>query len=53
MDARKHVPTIVLEIQDTLLEEQDKIPQEFINKIIKKQQHWVKILEEKHGSTPN
>jgi len=36
-------------MQAALLKEWDLIPQEFINKEIKKQQYWVKVLEQRHG----
>ena len=54
MNQRIHIPKNIAEMQAALLEEWDLIPQEFINKEILKQKHWVKVLEERHGwSTPN
>jgi len=41
-------------MQQAMLKEWDAIPQEFINRLILQQHHWVWVLEERHGwSTPN
>jgi len=54
MNKRPYIPKSVAEMQDALLEEWDKIPQEFINKEILKQHHWVRVLAQRNGwSTPN
>ena len=51
---RRKQPTTIAEMQQIVLEEQDRIPQELINQLILKQEHWVQVLIERHGwSTPN
>jgi transposase len=51
---RRKQPTTVAEMQQMVLEEWDRIPQEWINQLILKQEHWVQVLMERHGwSTPN
>jgi len=51
---RRKQPTTVAEMQQIVLEEWDRIPQEWINQLILKQEHWVHVLMERHGwSTPN
>ena len=54
MGQRDKIPKNIAEMQAALLEEWDLIPQEFINKEILKQKHWVAVLEKLHSwSTPN
>jgi hypothetical protein len=37
-----------------VLEEWDRIPQDWINELVLKQEHWVTVLIERQGwSTPN
>jgi transposase len=51
---RRHQPTNEAEMQAAVTEEWDKIPQEWINSLIDKQEHWVNVLVERHGwATPN
>jgi transposase len=51
---RRHQPTIEAEMRQAVLEEWEAIPQEWINKLILKQEHWVTVLMQRHGwSTPN
>jgi transposase len=51
---RKHQPTNEAEMQAAVTEEWEAIPQEWINELILKQEHWVHVLMERHGwSTPN
>jgi hypothetical protein len=51
---RKHQPTTIAEMQAAVTEEWEAIPQEWINELILKQEHWVQVLVERHGwSTPN
>ena len=51
---RKHQPTNIDEIKAAVTEEWDIIPQEWINGLIDKQEHWVHVLMERFGwSTPN
>jgi transposase len=51
---RRKQPTTVAEMERMVLEEWDRIPQEWINDLILKQEHWVQVLMERHGwSTPN
>jgi transposase len=51
---RRRQPTTVAEMQAMVLEEWNRIPQEWINDLILKQEHWVHVLMERHGwSTPN
>jgi hypothetical protein len=41
-------------MQAAVTEEWEAIPQEWINELILKQEHWVHVLIERHGwSTPN
>jgi hypothetical protein len=47
-------PTTEAEIEQAVREEWDAIPQEWINKLILRQEHWVQVLMQRHGwSTPN
>ncbi len=51
---RKHQPTNIDEMKAAVTEEWDAIPQEWINGLIDKQEHWVHVLMERFGwSTPN
>lgn len=51
---RLRQPTTVAEIEAIVLEEWDRIPQDWINELIVKQEYWVQMLMERHGwSTPN
>ena len=51
---RRRQPTTEAEMRAMVLEEWDRIPQEWINELILKQEHWVQVLMERHGwSTPN
>jgi hypothetical protein len=51
---RKHQPTTEAEMRAAVTEEWEAIPQEWINKLILKQEHWVHVLLERNGwSTPN
>lgn len=47
-------PTTEAEMKIAVREEWDAIPQEWINMLILKQEHWVQVLAQRHGwSTPN
>jgi transposase len=51
---RLHQPTTAEEMKQAVLEEWEAIPQEWINSLIAKQEHWVTVLLQRHGwSTPN
>ena len=51
---RRKQPTTVAEIEVAVREEWERIPQQWINDLILKQEHWVTVLMERHGwSTPN
>ena len=51
---RREQPTTVEEMKQMVTEEWERIPQEWINKLILKQEHWVTVLVKRHGwSTPN
>jgi hypothetical protein len=52
---RRHKqPTTVAEMEQMALEEWARIPQDWINELVLKQENWVQILTERHGwSTPN
>jgi Transposase/DDE superfamily endonuclease len=51
---RPHQPTTVAEMRQAVREEWDAIPQDWINQLILKQEHWVTVLMKRHGwSTPN
>jgi transposase len=51
---RRKQPTTKAEMEAMVQEEWDRIPQEWINQLILKQEHWVHVLMERHGwSTPN
>jgi len=51
---RKHQPTTEAEMEAAVTEEWEAIPQEWINELVLKQEHWVHVLMERHGwSTPN
>jgi hypothetical protein len=39
----------VAEMKAMVLEEWDRIPQDWINELILKQEHWVQVLMERHG----
>jgi hypothetical protein len=41
-------------MEAAVTEEWEAIPQEWVNELIEKQEHWVHVLIERHGwSTPN
>jgi hypothetical protein len=47
-------PTTENEMEQAIREEWDRIPQDWIDKLILKQEYWVHVLMECHGwSTPN
>jgi transposase len=51
---RRRQPTTVAEMEEMVLEEWARIPQDWINELVLKQEHWVQVLMERHGwSTPN
>jgi transposase len=51
---RRRQPTTEAEMRAVVLEEWDRIPQDWINKLILQQEHWVHVLMERHGwATPN
>ena len=51
---RRRQPTTEAEIEVMVLEEWARILQDWINKLVLKQEHWVQVLMERHGwSTPN
>src|SRR6266487_3590379 len=45
---RKHQPTNEAEMQAAVTEEWEAIPQDWINELILKQEHWVHVLMERH-----
>jgi transposase len=51
---RRHQPTTAAEMETMVLEEWERIPQDWINQLVLKQEHWVSVLMQRHGwSTPN
>jgi hypothetical protein len=51
---RRRQPITKAEMEAFVTEEWERIPQEWIIKLILKQEHWVQVLIERHGwSTPN
>jgi hypothetical protein len=51
---RRHQPTTAAEIETMVLEEWERIPQDWINQLVLKQEHWVSVLMQRHGwATPN
>jgi transposase len=51
---RRRQPTTEAEMEAMVLEEWDRIPQDWINELVLKQEHWVTVLMERQGwSTPN
>ena len=51
---RRKQPTTEAEMEAMVLEEWERIPQDWINELILKQEHWVQVLIERHRwSTPN
>jgi hypothetical protein len=51
---RRHQPTTEAEMEVMVLEEWDRIPQEWINELVLKQEYWVTVLMQRQGwSTPN
>jgi hypothetical protein len=46
---RRKQSTTVAEMQQMVTEEWERIPQEWINELILKQEHWVHVLMERHG----
>ena len=54
MHRRRRQPTTEAEMRAMVTEEWERIPQEWINGLIDKQEHWVNVLVERCGwSTPN
>ena len=45
---RRHQPTIAAEMEIMVLEEWDRIPQDWINELVLKQEGWVQQLMERH-----
>jgi hypothetical protein len=41
---RRYQPTIVAEMEIMVLEKWKRIPQEWINELVLKQEHWVSVL---------
>jgi transposase len=51
---RRRQPTTEAEMEAIVLEEWDRIPQDWINELVLKQEGWVHCLMQRHGwSTPN
>ncbi len=51
---RERLPTNAAKMEQAVREEWEAIPQEWINQLILKQEHWVNVLMQRHGwSTPN
>jgi hypothetical protein len=51
---RTYQPATVEEMQAAVREEWEAIPQDWINQLILKQEHWVMVLMQRHGwATPN
>ena len=51
---RKRQPTTIAEMEAAVTEEWEAIPQEWVNELIERQEHWVHVLMERYGwSTPN
>lgn len=51
---RLYQPTTKAQMRQAVLEEWDTIPQQQINELILKQEHWITVLVQRHGwSTPN
>jgi hypothetical protein len=51
---RKHQPTTEAQMEQAVTEEWEAIPQEWINQLVLKHEHWVHVLAERRGwSTPN
>jgi transposase len=51
---RRRQPTTEAEMRQFVLEEWELIPQKWIDELIDKQEHWVRVLVERCGwSTPN
>jgi len=47
-------PNTEAEMEAIVQEEWDRIPQDWINELILKQEYWVHVLIERHGwATPN
>jgi hypothetical protein len=46
---RQYQPATVEEIRQAVAEEWEAVPQDWINKLILKQQHWVNVLVQRHG----
>jgi hypothetical protein len=45
---RLHQPTTEAEMRQAVLEEWDAIPQQWINELVSKQEHWVTVLLQRH-----
>ena len=51
---REGYPSAEVEMEAAVRDEWDAIPQEWINKLMLTQEHWVNVLMQRHGwSTPN
>jgi transposase len=51
---RRKLPTMVAEMEAAVTEEWERIPQQWINELISKQEYWASVLMERHGwLTPN
>jgi hypothetical protein len=51
---RRRQPTTEAEMEAMVLEEWERIPQDWINELVLKQEHWRHVLMERHGwLTPN
>lgn len=47
MHRRRRQPTTEAEMEAMVLEEWDRIPQDWINELVLKQEHWVIVLMER------
>ena len=54
MYRRRYQLTTKAEMEIIVLEEWERIPQDWINQLVLRQEHWVRILIQRHGwATPN
>jgi hypothetical protein len=44
---RRRQPTIEAEMEAMVLDEWDRIPQDWINELVLRQEHWVTVLMER------
>ena len=49
MHRRRRQPTTVAEMEAMVQEEWARIPQDWINELVLKQEYWVRVLMERHG----